>query len=32
MRTTYEFEWDGRRVWGATASIIKNLLKRLEGA
>lgn len=31
-RTTYEFEWDGRRVWGATASIIKNLLKRLESS
>ncbi|MET0232954.1 MAG: CoA pyrophosphatase [Rhodanobacteraceae bacterium] len=30
QRTTYEFEWDGRRVWGATASIIRNLLKRLE--
>ena len=29
-RTTFEFEWDGRRVWGATASILKNLLKRLE--
>lgn len=32
MRTTYEFEWDGRRVWGATASIIRNLVKRLESA
>lgn len=31
-RTTYEFEWDGRRVWGATASIIKNLLRRLDDA
>ena len=31
-RTTFEFEWDGRRVWGATASIIRNLLKRLEAA
>jgi 8-oxo-dGTP pyrophosphatase MutT (NUDIX family) len=31
-RTTFEFEWDGRRVWGATASILKNLLKRLETA
>jgi 8-oxo-dGTP pyrophosphatase MutT (NUDIX family) len=31
-RTTFEFEWDGHRVWGATASILKNLLKRLEGA
>ena len=29
-RTTHEFEWDGRRVWGATASIIRNLLKRLD--
>jgi len=32
IRTTYEFEWDGRRVWGATASILKNLLQRLEAA
>ena len=31
-RTTFEFEWDGRRVWGATASILKNLLQRLEAA
>jgi 8-oxo-dGTP pyrophosphatase MutT (NUDIX family) len=31
-RTTFEFEWDGRRVWGATASILRNLLKRLESA
>jgi len=31
-RTTFEFEWDGRRVWGATASILKNLLRRLEAA
>ena len=31
-RTTYEFEWDGRRVWGATAAILRNLLQRLEGA
>jgi 8-oxo-dGTP pyrophosphatase MutT (NUDIX family) len=29
VRTTFEFEWDGRRVWGATASILKNLLQRL---
>jgi 8-oxo-dGTP pyrophosphatase MutT (NUDIX family) len=29
MRTTHEFTWEGRRVWGATASIIRNLLKRL---
>ena len=32
VRTTYEFEWDGRRVWGATASILKNLLQRLDAA
>ena len=31
-RTTYEFEWDGRRVWGATAAILRNLLQRLEAA
>ena len=29
-RTTHEFEWDGRRVWGATASIIRNLVQRLD--
>jgi 8-oxo-dGTP pyrophosphatase MutT (NUDIX family) len=31
-RTTFEFEWDGRRVWGATAAILKNLLQRLDAA
>jgi len=28
-RTTFEFDWEGHRVWGATASILKNLLERL---
>lgn len=32
IRTTFEFDWDGRRVWGATASILMNLLRRLEKA
>jgi 8-oxo-dGTP pyrophosphatase MutT (NUDIX family) len=29
-RTTHAFEWEGRRIWGATAAILKNLLDRLE--
>ena len=29
-RTTFAFDWEGHRVWGATASILKNLLRRLE--
>jgi 8-oxo-dGTP pyrophosphatase MutT (NUDIX family) len=29
-RTTFAFDWEGHRVWGATASILKNLLQRLE--
>lgn len=32
IRTTFEFDWDGRRVWGATASILMNLLRRLEAS
>ena len=29
-RDIFAFEWDGRRIWGATAAILKNLLDRLE--
>jgi 8-oxo-dGTP pyrophosphatase MutT (NUDIX family) len=29
-RTYYEIEWDGRRIWGATAAMIVNLSRRLE--
>jgi 8-oxo-dGTP pyrophosphatase MutT (NUDIX family) len=31
-RVTHEIIWNGRRVWGATASILKNLLERLAGS
>lgn len=31
-RVTHEIVWEGRRVWGATASILKNLLQRLDAA
>jgi 8-oxo-dGTP pyrophosphatase MutT (NUDIX family) len=31
-RDIYAFEWEGRRIWGATAAILKNLLDRLESA
>lgn len=30
MRTYYEIEVDGRRIWGATAAMIVNLSRRLE--
>lgn len=30
VRSTFAFEWGGHRVWGATASILKNLLRRLD--
>ena len=30
-RRTYAFEWQGRRIWGATAAMLKNLIDRLEG-
>jgi 8-oxo-dGTP pyrophosphatase MutT (NUDIX family) len=30
LRDIYAFEWQGRRIWGATAAILKNLLDRLE--
>ena len=29
-RAIYAFEWNGQRIWGATAAILKNLLDRLE--
>lgn len=29
-RTIHAFEWDGRRIWGATAAMLKNLIDRLE--
>lgn len=31
-RDIFAFEWQGRRIWGATAAILKNLLDRLEAA
>ena len=29
-RCYYEIEWEGRRIWGATAAMIVNLSRRLE--
>ncbi|MDQ4087720.1 MAG: CoA pyrophosphatase [Pseudomonadota bacterium] len=29
VRTYYEIEWEGRRIWGATAAMIVNLSRRL---
>jgi 8-oxo-dGTP pyrophosphatase MutT (NUDIX family) len=29
-RTYYEIEWEGRRIWGATAAMIVNLSRRLD--
>ena len=29
-RCYYEIEWNGRRIWGATAAMIVNLSRRLE--
>lgn len=29
-RSYYEIEWDGQRIWGATAAMIVNLSRRLE--
>jgi 8-oxo-dGTP pyrophosphatase MutT (NUDIX family) len=29
-RSYYEIEWEGRRIWGATAAMIVNLARRLE--
>jgi 8-oxo-dGTP pyrophosphatase MutT (NUDIX family) len=31
-RHYYEIHWNGRRIWGATAAMIVNLSRRLEGA
>lgn len=31
-RSYYEIEWQGRRIWGATAAMIVNLSRRLEFA
>ncbi|HEV2865821.1 MAG TPA: CoA pyrophosphatase [Allosphingosinicella sp.] len=30
MRSYFEIEWEGRRIWGATAAMIVNLSRRLE--
>lgn len=30
QRSYYEIEWEGRRIWGATAAMIVNLSRRLE--
>ena len=29
-RHYYEIEWNGRRIWGATAAMIVNLSRRLQ--
>jgi len=29
MRTYYQIDWEGRRVWGATAAMLVNLTRRL---
>ena len=29
-REIFEFHYDGKRIWGATAAILQNLLTRLE--
>jgi 8-oxo-dGTP pyrophosphatase MutT (NUDIX family) len=29
MRTYYQIDWDGRRIWGATAAMLVNLTRRL---
>jgi len=29
-RTIYALDWQGRRIWGATAAVLKNLVDRLE--
>lgn len=31
-REIFEFQFDGKRIWGATAAILQNLLRRLESA
>ena len=32
LRDYYEIDWEGRRIWGATAAMIVNLSRRLEPA
>jgi 8-oxo-dGTP pyrophosphatase MutT (NUDIX family) len=29
-RDVFTFDWEGRRIWGATAAILKNLLDRMQ--
>ena len=29
MRTYYQIDWEGRRIWGATAAMLVNLSRRL---
>jgi 8-oxo-dGTP pyrophosphatase MutT (NUDIX family) len=31
-REIFEFQFDGKRIWGATAAILQNLLRRMEAA
>jgi 8-oxo-dGTP pyrophosphatase MutT (NUDIX family) len=31
-RDIFAFEWEGRRIWGVTAAILKNLLDRMENS
>jgi hypothetical protein len=31
MRSYYDMDWQGRRIWGVTAGIITNLSRRLLG-
>jgi 8-oxo-dGTP pyrophosphatase MutT (NUDIX family) len=30
LRDIYEFDWQGRRIWGATAAILRDLVRRME--
>jgi 8-oxo-dGTP pyrophosphatase MutT (NUDIX family) len=30
MRTYYQIDWNGRRIWGATAAMLVNLSRRLQ--
>ncbi len=32
LRTYYQIDWEGRRIWGATAAMLVNLTRRLQGA
>lgn len=29
-REIFAFDWEGRRIWGATAAILKNLIDRMQ--